>query len=426
MRKDEPAGKRETGGEDLPSVPTVSMVASTSFSNGAATVSISVKPAPQEDVQVTMDLDESHTDIDADRLIFKKEFTIQAGHSMDNTTVTVDRKDLEDGDYQVTLKITSVTGGAVLGKNSTATIALSLGVEAAPQMKVNTDWEVEYGGKRDFVDFDGETETLDIVYVHGVEAGQFVYACYGTLQDFEEISEEYTGDDALRFFVEYLRDLYYELIIKEGGLESATTQGYAYFPDPCCVEWYEQDFGEYQFWVFGFKEDGTPTYEYSCTNIYIEENQPLDTYTRWLGDWEIYEDGKGNEVSYKVTFSHKVNNRKLLMEGYQGDEGHPITLRFHRSGRLLLASEEFEAGDALFCGVLDYDGGTRVEGYLAELVPSDDGLEAVSVAQNFTSQQNGHVISYPVWYFTYVYYDGTDVGEPACGAPSLEFKMRKL
>lgn len=142
--------------------------------------------------------------------------------------------------------------------------------------------------------------------------------------------------------------------------------------------------GTWYAFVIGLDKNLELSGEYSYCKFTVEEEQPTDEYSRWLGNWKV---GKGN-VTYDITVSQEEANFVYRIDGWEAgcitETGTVMDQEyleaFFDDGYLYFTSqyiqtyEEEYLGtlDELFLGQIDYDGIHHAQGLY---IIQDEGID---------------------------------------------------
>lgn len=184
--------------------------------------------------------------------------------------------------------------------------------------------------------------------------------------------------------------------------------------------------GDYILFMIGVDETGELTGYYTRTDCKIQQEQPVEEYNAWIGNWVLSGEYQGTKISYDVEIAPDENNLYYKMYGWERltaldyfealPDMLPIQLYFYRpTGNVYVVSEALpdledptlaEFYDFFFYGCVEVDGEVIVvdaDNYSMARFTMTDADHASVTPEMFPFQYNGAVYERPFLYFGYFY-----------------------
>ena len=179
-----------------------------------------------------------------------------------------------------------------------------------------TDWSIKYIDREDYTEEDGYISRVEKfqVYCPGVN-----YYILLTISP-DDLKELY-GNNPLAFFQEeagYYRD--------DAQYFNEKVTEYFYTADAQDYLLDRMRMGTWNMYLVSMDSNGYATGDYATTTFTLAEEQPIDDYTAWLGEWTVtgktYTDGKGEgeTVSYVLSVEKEEANLSYIVRGWETGE----------------------------------------------------------------------------------------------------------
>lgn len=301
-----------------PDLPTVSLVLEQDETTYDFNVVLTLTEAAAGDVTVTLTkeidiADENLPDnyvllykVAPDLYQFETTVTIPAGGLSASIPITIDTDGIDKLDpatYVLTFVIDDAVGANVDEEENGD--YLTYQVYRPLNVKVNTAWSIEYGGRDayhgklvDFISVDGPKDTE--CYIWSIfRAGALTeedlptYIRYYESELAEALEEEQEEDPT----VSMSDFLYY------GSYDWLFNGGSSLLPN-----------GNYEVYMFGFTESGEATGEYQvgAFTVDFEEEEATADYLKWVGTWNIVQE---DTLTCTLTITPVLNNAYYAVSG---------------------------------------------------------------------------------------------------------------
>lgn len=276
-------------------------------------------------------------------------------------------------------------------------------------------WQISYKERKFVAEPYSETEIFECK-VTDAESEQTYIPCLLSKDDFKRAY----GNDHRKCFEDYIE---YRNMMNVKWTKEVKTQTSEFVQD-------RLRHGDYIVFMIGVDTEGELTGYYAQKNCKIEQETPMDTFKKWMGQWKITGMYNGVSVSYDVNIDADENNMYLRLRGWESltamdyfasvPEELPILLYFDKiTGDVYVVSEELpdfsdnaalaDFYDFFLYGSVDYNGTVTVIDIpnlrLARMSLVDDDHANV-YAENFIYDNGSDVIETPFLYFCYIYTEG--------------------
>lgn len=179
------------------------------------------------------------------------------------------------------------------------------------QYKANDAWTVAYAGAGEI----NGTAYEHTVKVTSTDQNKYFITGY-TKEEFEASDIKTIAEGDLAYMKEWL-DAYNKQNNKNVKLDQMLFKGNGM--DALMLtpgEWYAI--------AIGVGEDGETSGLYAVSElITIEEEEPTEEYSAWLGNWTIT---GANGITQEVTISKNISNESYIMTGYEGSEAEGLDI----------------------------------------------------------------------------------------------------
>lgn len=163
-----------------------------------------------------------------------------------------------------------------------------------PKANVREDWSIQYIGREDYVNDYGEVEEVERFRFKYKGTGRFLFRTIRP-QDFDSV---YKNDEVAFFQYE---------------AETLGENGETFNADTYDVLFNRMMSGNWLAFMFDLDKDGKPTYDYAELSFTIQEEDALDSYAKWLGDWRVM----SGTVGYDIHIDHIDNNFLYEITGWE-------------------------------------------------------------------------------------------------------------
>lgn len=270
-----------------------------------------------------------------------------------------------------------------------------------PKANVREDWSIQYIGREDYINENGGVEEVERFRFQYKGTGRFLFRVVRP-KDFDEAYKK----DEVAFFKYEAERL--------GDGETFGAETYDVLFDRMLS-------GSWIAFMFDLDKNGNPTYDYAELSFTIPEEEPLESYSKWMGDWrvmsgtvgyDIHIDRIDNNFLYEITGWEcgDAVNFQMNMEYLEGEFWKPDGCLYIRSQYVdTYEDKDFGYGkvDEVFLGnIFDSNGLTLItdEGIdVAQMVMLDKDVAELR-ATNVTLQTNDgtyetafHSMQYYMW-----------------------------
>ena len=159
----------------------------------------------------------------------------------------------------------------------------------------NKNWSIKYAGRKDV-----KGDLLEVIEVNSVPASQQYLVSVINQAGYQTYWENHDNfDQVILAFMEYEAEQNKEYITSGGNPDVV------YFDPFRHGTWYA--------FIIGIDKDGHITGDYAYCKFTVEEEEPLEAYNRWLGQWTV-SDGK---ISYDISISSVESNFIYRVDGWE-------------------------------------------------------------------------------------------------------------